>query len=77
MLPNGDFHGYLAIPCDEKHPGECEDYSMIEVADTPSAPQYPATIKQTADSPAETVNQVRNILRQRYHVAGQSTAPRD
>ena len=30
FLPNGDEHGVVLIPCDEKHPGECEDYSMIE-----------------------------------------------
>ena len=73
-------HLYLLVPCDEKHPGECEDYSMIEVPtpQTSSATaQYPAAIKQRSETPISPVDRVRNQMRQRYHIPGQSSAPRD
>ena len=31
-LANGDVHVILLVPCDQKHPGQCDDYSMIEGA---------------------------------------------
>jgi probable HAF family extracellular repeat protein len=74
-LPNGDSHLFLLIPCDEKHPGECQDYSMIEVA----APQTsgPAAMKQGSESLLSPVERFRSQMRQRYHLPGQPAAPRD
>lgn len=48
---NGDHRGILLIPCDEKHPGECEDYSMIEVPDSRTGAS--PTISQGGESPTD------------------------
>ena len=80
VLQNGDVHAFLLIPCDDKHPGQCEDYSMIEgAAPQISAPaaEFPAVMKQDGGSPVSPVERFRTMMRQRYQLSGQPAAPRD
>lgn len=80
VLSNGDLHAFLLTPCDEKHPGQCQGYSMVE-APTPQTGTpvagYPVVIRQGRESLISPVNQLRNQLMQRYHIPGQPAAPRD
>ena len=76
-LQNGNVHAFLLIPCDEKHPGQCDDYSMIEVATPQAGAQYPAAIKQGSESLLSPVERFRSQMHQRYHLPGQPAAPRD
>ena len=80
LLLNGDVHAYLLIPCDEKHPDECEDYSMIEA--TPqqtSAPttQHSSLMRQGSESLVSPVERGRRMMQPGYDRHGQTAAPRD
>jgi probable HAF family extracellular repeat protein len=61
VLPNGDTRAFLLIPCDEKHPGECEDYSMIE-GPTPQTSAFAATMKQDSESPISPAERFRSMM---------------
>jgi probable HAF family extracellular repeat protein len=74
VLPDSDIRAFLLIPCDDHHPGECEDDSLTEVPDVARTPQLPATTKQDSESRTTPLNHLRNRSIQRYHIPGQAPA---
>jgi probable HAF family extracellular repeat protein len=77
QLASGDVHVILLVPCDEEHPGECEDYSMIEVPNphTRATAEFPVTRKQNIESPADKVNPLHERFARGLHFPGQLAAP--
>jgi probable HAF family extracellular repeat protein len=66
-------HAFLLIP-----DGDCDDECEGRIAASQAATlQSPVATKQQVESPAETINQVRNSLTHRYRFPGQRSAPRD
>lgn len=73
FLPNGDQHGVVLIPCDEKHSGECEDNSLIQAPTQQTSPS--TSMRLGSESPVSPVERFRSMMRQRYHLAGQTAPP--
>jgi probable HAF family extracellular repeat protein len=74
--PNNFFtegHGFLLIPCDEKHPGleDC-DFSSV---DAPAA--VPQTSPAVRDSSSRTLPQSLMRRMNRYHLSGPALGPRN
>ena len=75
MNSNGDQRAILLIPCDDHHPGECEDNSLIE-APTPEASE-PAMTEQDSQVPAVTGNPSRSRFGRGTHLPGQAAEQRN
>jgi probable HAF family extracellular repeat protein len=65
-------HAFLLIPCDEHHPGMCEDYSMIEAP----APQT-SSLARMERGTVDTASPSRDRFGRGYHLPGQLAVPRD
>ena len=72
-------HVFLMIPCDEHHPGQCSDYSMIEAPDTDTIAKtvLPPNFKPGPKSTVPRLDSWSNGFGQRNRLPGQPAAPRD
>lgn len=74
---NGDQRRLLLIPCDDNHPGQCEDNSPVEVPiqRVSSPTKHFREMKQGIESLAGPVQPLRNRFGRGLHVPGQPVAP--
>jgi probable HAF family extracellular repeat protein len=70
---NGYQRAILLIPCDDNHPGQCEDNFLVEAPTQQARSQ--ATMKEDSESPVDTANRLRNRFGRGFHIPGQPAAP--